>query len=213
MFSFSSSKILRGDGGAIVSYRNDDVSAHFHTSSATQFDETPDPLLALSLRNLVHALADLHRASSENAGREIAPALWERYRPLIAFDRSICDPALAVADLCDRESIRDRRYNRVGRYREAICNSDFSIPEFLPSETCWRLPLLAGSPTLRRRATEALRQQGLHASNHYFPLNRLLPSDPLPISESVGDRIINLWVDDSTDDGDILAAARILNTI
>lgn len=214
MFSFSDSKILGGEGGAIVSHRDDEVASRLHAEASNNASETSfDPLLALSLRNLVHAVADLHRAGSKDPGADIAPAMWDRYRPIIAGGGSFAGAERAAADLRDRESIRNRRRLRAGWYGDAIRHSGFQLPGWQPGETCWRYPLLAETPALRRRATDALRGGGLHASNHYFPLSRLFPGDELPESESVGDRILNLWADDSVSERNVEAAARILNSL
>lgn len=213
MFSFSNSKILRGAGGAIVSHREDEVTARFHEGDNGGVALEADPLLSVSLRNLVHAIADLHRAGASDAGNKISPLLWDYYRPLLTNGARFLGAERAVTDLRDRAAIRERRHNRAERYREEIRHSGIWMPHYSTGETCWRFPLIAESSALRRRATEALRREGLHASNHYFPLNKIFSSEDLPESQSVGDRILNLWVDDTTSDSQITTAARVLNSL
>lgn len=213
MLSFSESKILGGEGGAIVSHRDDEVSAKFHATLPETLDGYVDPLLALSLRNLVHAIADLHRAGSEGAGSDIREEMWERYRPLIAGSGTFSDRGRAASDLKNRELIAQRRRRVAADYEAAIRNPGFRCPAILLGETCWRFPIIAESPDLRRRATEALRRKGIHASNHYFPLNRLFAAPALPESEALGDRLINLWVDDSVSPAQVAITARILNEL
>lgn len=213
MFSFSPTKILGGEGGAVISYRSDEVTTRFHDSQSATVDAEIDPLLALSLRNSVHAVADLHRAGSLGAAADISPAFWERFRPLVASDGPFKIGQRAVTDLKNRFDIQAQRVSRVAQYRRAIQHNGFTLVEFSEVETCWRFPILAESPTLRRRATDALRREGLNASNHYFPLNRLFCEDALCASESIGDRIINLWVDDSVSDMEISKTVKIINAL
>lgn len=213
MLSFSASKILGGEGGAVASHRDDDVSERFHGLAREAPAGEVDPLLSLSLRNLVHAVADLDRAGSKGAGNEIDGKMWERYRPLIAGSGTFRDRGRAAADLRNREAIARRRHDLAIAYEMAIRHPGLRCPGIRPGETCWRFPLLAETPPLRRRATEALRRAGFHASNHYFPLNRLFAAAPLPQSEDLGDRLINLWVDDSVSLPRIAEAARILNAL
>jgi len=213
MFSFSPTKILRGEGGAMLSYRSDEVTTRFHDPRNATVHAQIDPLLALSLRNSVHAVADLHRAGSLGAGADISFAFWERFRPLVASDGPFTIDKQAVTDLKNRFDIQAQRISRAAQYRRAIQHNGFSLAEFSEVETCWRFPILAESPSLRRRATDALRREGLNASNHYFPLNRLFCKDELPASEYIGDRIINLWVDDSVSDMEISKTVKIINSL
>lgn len=213
MFSFSKSKIIGGEGGAIVSHRNDEVTVRVHEGDIATEVVDGDPLLALSLRNFVHAIADLHRAGSNGAANDFVPDFWDRYRSVVATEGPILDPGKAVADLRDRVWIRDRRRNCVERYSDAIRHPAFWAPEFGSAETCWRFPLIAETPVLCRRATDMLRCESIHASNHYFALNRLFGGDNLPESEFISDRVLNLWVDDSITELEIAATARILNSL
>lgn len=213
MFSFSQSKILGGEGGAMVSYRSDELTMRLHDVECVTGDVPIDPLLALSLRNAVHAVADLHRAGSWGAAADLSPVFWERFRPLMVSEGHFVNGQRAVSDLKDRFAIQNRRRARAAQYKGAIHHQGFSLADFSEVETCWRFPMLAESPTLRRRATDALRREGLNASNHYFPLNRLFCEDALSVSDSVGDRIMNLWVDDSVSDMEISKTVQIINSL
>jgi dTDP-4-amino-4,6-dideoxygalactose transaminase len=213
MFSFSDSKILGGEGGAMVSHCDDEVSARFHQLAPEAAAGEPDPLLALSLRNLVHAIADLHRAGSKGAGNEIDIGMWEHYRPLIAGKGTFLDRGRAASDLRNRKAIARRRCGLAAAYEAAIRHPGLRCVSTLPGETCWRFPLVADGPELRRRATEALRCEGIQVSNHYFPLNRIFTAAPLPDSEALGDRLINLWVDESISEPQVAETARILNAL
>lgn len=212
MFSFSDSKILGGEGGAIVSHREDEVSDEFHESEC-ETCEGADLLLALSLRNLVHAIADLHRAGSQGAGSEIGEKIWERFRPLITGSGTFGDRELAAWDLRNRTEIGKRRYRRAIAYRDKISNPKFVSTPIMQRETVWRFTLIAETNELRRKATDALRRAGICASNHYFPLNRLFNLPSMSESEKIGDKLLNLWVNDSVSHSQISAATKILNQL
>jgi dTDP-4-amino-4,6-dideoxygalactose transaminase len=213
MFSFSDSKILGGHGGAIVIYRSDETTDRLHQPNFATSEVKLDPLLALSLRNFTHAIADLDRAGSSHAAGEIAHSFWQRFHPLVTSGGKFCEVGRAVDDLQNRINIRERRNSRVVSYREQISQDNLFIPEFSVMETCWRLPILAETPELRRRITDALRHKGFQASNHYFPLNRLFSTEDLNVSKYVSDRLINLWVDDSVTDLTISETARVINLV
>jgi len=213
MFSFSTSKILGGEGGVVATHRDDEISDVFHRIFLDTPDCGYDPLLALSLRNLVHAIADLHRAGSEGAGGDVRQAIWERFRPLIVGRGNFSDPGSAASDLRDRGKISRRRNDLAMLFLEENRNPQFKVPTILESETIWRLPVIAESEALRRRATEAIRRSGISVSNHYFPLNRLFGAPALPASESVSDRLINLWVDDTVTKSQIRTVAKLLNEL
>jgi len=213
MFSFSESKILGGSGGAIVCHRDDEISQSLATKKLDYEYNHNEYLLSLSLRNLSHAIADLHRAGSEGVGGDFSPGLWDRYRSLIVQDGPFENAQKAIDDLRDRMAIRDRRRARAQQYRQAITHPGFQIPVFSHNETCWRLPMIAETPALARRATDAIRSRGLHASNHFFPLNRLFGGKQLPAAGYVGDRILNLWVDETITESHISMAADTINSL
>jgi hypothetical protein len=213
MFSFSDTKVLRGDGGVIRCHRHDDVTTHFLSQVTVQTSLPPEPLLALSLRNLVHSIADLHRAGSIGAGADLHSRLWHRFRPLIAVGGHMLRPDEASFDWANRRAICERRQARAARYRSLLCHAGFTVLRGDSGEAIWRLPLLAADAALARRATRALRTAGLPASNHYFPLNRLFGGPTLPCSEAIGDRILNVWLDDKADDETIDRSTAILNAL
>jgi dTDP-4-amino-4,6-dideoxygalactose transaminase len=213
MFSFSESKVLRGSGGAIVNHHDGEISRMLIAKRPDFGNNQNESILSLSLRNLSHAIADLHRGGSEDAERDFAPALWDRYQPVVVQAGPFKNAHAAVMDLRERVVIRNRRRSRAEKYRQAINHKGFRVATFSPNETCWRLPVMAETPTLARRATEALRAKGLHASNHYFPLHRLFGGKQLPNAGYVGDRILNLWVDETTNESQISMTAETINSL
>lgn len=213
MLSFSASKVLAGEGGVIVCHRRSAVARLLDDSpSSSQLVPPHMALLALSLRNLVHSIADLHRSGSPNAAREIDFRLWRRYEPLITIRAPFSDPDRAAHDLRIRHLIRARRRERVAQYQASLCTMRFRTPTFTAEETCWRLPVIADTPDLCKLATATIRAHGFHVSNHYFPLHRLFGGEALPNADTIGDRILNLWVDDSVPPSQITTIARLLNS-
>lgn len=138
---------------------------------------------------------------------------WDRYRPLITGNRPFGDRERAASDLRNRIKIAQRRRRLAIAYRDKNINPKFSPTAILHRETVWRYTLIPETSGLRRKATDALRLSGIVASNHYFPLNRLFNRPSLPASENIGDRLLNLWVDDSVSLPQIKTTVKILNQL
>jgi len=213
MFSFSPSKILGGSGGALLGTEDREIFPRLAVQATQYAPNANIGLLGLSLRNLVHSIADLHRSGSTGAAKDLAESMWLRFTPVVAESGSFRDAQQAVIDLRRRDAIRAVRRTRAERYRVGITHPGFRVPPFSAQETCWRVPVIAETPGLTRRATAALRAEGLHASNHYFPLHRLFGNAALPSAEYVGDRLLNLWVDETITDHDLAATCAILNSL
>lgn len=195
--SFAASKIVPGDGGALL-WNTPSLQVLEQAGPVdTRADRVDNDRLALSLRNLVHALADLWR---ENAGRP-APTLFASlvpgYQRLIVAPGSVADATAALDGLDRLDSIRQRRHARYRHYADGITSAAVTVPDLHAGSTCWRCPLVFESARLADTVTARLRAQGIPASNHYFPLSVLFGAEPCPEGESVARRIVNLWVDDS----------------
>ena len=133
------------------------------------------------------------------------------YKELIAVaDRGF--PLPRIANAFDRlAETTTERYRRYQMYSEGIRRPGTRVALIPPGGTCWRCPVLFGSAHEAQGITHALRLAGVHASNHYFPLDRLMFDQASPGNLLVGDTIVNLWVDDLTTDEMILTAIRVVN--
>lgn len=210
MLSLAPDKILPGDGGMLILGAKGLTARDAREAAPEAGRSAIHGQLALSLRNLVHGLADLWRAQpltdTEPSFRSIAHA----YRDLIAYRGEIDDPEALDQALERLEETRDRRYERFSRYRDEISPDRAVVANIGPDGMCWRCTILLPTPARAREVTAELRSQGVHASNHYFPLNKLF-GGTCPVAEDVGLRVVNLWVSDAASDDMVEAAIRVIN--
>lgn len=213
LLSFADSKIVSGDGGMLLF--SGKVPAESVNKINTLIPVTapymPSPGLALSLRNLVHGLADLRR---EHPAANVAPAFCavaKNYRDLIVCSGGIGDAASVATGFSGLDAVRISRYRNYVRYREGISIGHAKVVPLHKGSTCWRCPVLFDEADRARHITKALRSAGIHASNHYFPLNLLIGGAPRPISEDVSSRIVNLWADERTPSSIVEGAINIIN--
>lgn len=216
LFSFSDGKIIKGKGGALV-FNRDRVLLE-QVREARSSLPTPPPgetyaQLELSLRNLTHGLHDLARA---NPQARIGRAFHESVGNYIGLIVSGA-PDLPLSRIADSfQNLMATNRERVRRYRiyaEGILRTGARVANIPPAGTCWRCPVLFGRPEEARAITHALRKAGIHASNHYFPLDRLLFDKSAPGNRLVGETIVNLWVDDSIPESMIQAAIDVINNL
>lgn len=213
LLSFADAKVIPGEGGALL------LGAAFPDLSLEQLRaglpaSAPARVLgqmALSLRNLVHALADLWRERPELPVATSFLAVADGYRELIVRQAGAIpsDRVLtAVGRLGAEAAARGGKY---AAYRRYLQGGGAHVVPFPEGSTCWRCPVLVDDPERARLVTDALRARGIHASNHYFPLDVLFGGPPAAVSRWAGQRLLNLWVDAATDDNTIREAAGIVS--
>jgi dTDP-4-amino-4,6-dideoxygalactose transaminase len=214
LLSFSEGKIIKGKGGAIIFNRDRSLfeQARFVRSSLP----APPPietyaLLELSLRNLTHGIFDLVRANPRAKISRVFQGAVENYFNLIAIGASNF-PLLEIADsFLNLPATNQERVRRHRLYEKGIRRPGTRVAKIPPSGTCWRCPVLFDKPEDAQAITRALRRAGVHASNHYFPLDRLLFDKAAPMNRVVGETIVNLWVDDTIPESMIQTAIDVIN--
>jgi dTDP-4-amino-4,6-dideoxygalactose transaminase len=212
LLSFAPDKILPGDGGMLASSAGalgkDEIISELPPIGAP----ATKPLLALSLRNLVHALADLWRVRPTVDTAPSFLAVGPDYRDLIVYSGRIGDEVALGAALDDLAAIQRARFARYARYRDEIDPAKATVVALHAGSTCWRCPVLLETPAHTREVTDLLRRSGVHASNHYFPLHKLFGGGACPNAEDLASRIVCLWVDASASDEMVERAVQIINT-
>lgn len=211
LLSFADSKIVAGDGGMLLFGSKEPDPAEVSAAIPATAPEAPSPRLALSLRNLTHGLVDLKRTQRSAKIEAAFGAVMEDYRDLIVCSGGIADEVPVAAAFEELESIRSVRYRNYALYRDGISASHAKVVPLHDGSTCWRCPVLFDEPDRTQKVTELLRGAGIHASNHYFPLNLLIGGESKPASEGISARIVNLWTDSRTPPGMIDRAINIIN--
>jgi dTDP-4-amino-4,6-dideoxygalactose transaminase len=213
LLSFADSKIIPGEGGALL------LNASFPDLDVEKVrDGLPEAAsgrvlgqMALSLRNLVHGLADLWREMPELPVAASFLAVADAYRALIVRRAGVLPADRILAAIGGLDANAAIRSEKHAAYDHHIHGAGVKTVLFPGGSTCWRCPVLIDDPERARTVTAALRAAGIHASNHYFPLDVLFGGPPAAASRRAGLRLLNLWVDPATDENAIRAAAGIVS--
>ncbi len=209
LMSFADDKILPGDGGAIGFSRHAPVGSEEVAQIAIAGDKSVNPELATSLRNLVHAAADLWRHDPTCEVSHMFLSALECYRGLITLSGGIQHPARLEAAMASLESERQQRLRRYSEYRQAIHGAQ--VMECDGGETVWRCSLLFDTPSATVAATRHLRALDINASNHYFALSILFGWDHCPVAEDITRRVLNLWVSEAVSDETLQQTIKVIN--
>jgi hypothetical protein len=156
-------------------------------------------LLEGSYRNLHHSLVALMRLRVASRISDLFLPVRSAYDGL--YSRPMKDPASlpAVWDKLPR-AVENRR-RKAELYAEKFSGGPWRLLNgWQTSGVCWRYSLLIDEPRQLVPFSEAVRRDGFHVSNLYWPLNDFYrPDDHCPEADSFARRIVNLWVDDSVD--------------
>lgn len=203
VYSFNPSKILECGGGALLIRSTELMPV---SKDVCRVDPLPEEigdaeakLLALSYRNLHHSLVALLR---ERALDEVSSAflkLQPAFRKL--YLRRMKDPARLLSDWPRLPEILHHRYANGQQYEEILKNGPWQqISQWRESGVCWRYSLLVDFPEKLVPFSEAVRHDGFHLSNLYWPVNHFFhPADKCPNADWFARRIVNLWVDRAAD--------------
>jgi len=214
LLSFADEKIVRGKGGAIIQ-RNSSLGDLLHMTS-TSLPLSPEQRILeqkqLSLRNLTHALYDLYRADPSINISQTFQAMLPHYENLIVRQGQVSHSASIISQFQEIMNEQQKRYEKYEFYKHHIHNGVVKLIEMTPGTMCWRVPLLVEKPAYTFYLTDLLRKNKIPASNHYFPLDKLLYNFENRNTSYIGPRIINLWVDDSVTWEKIHKSVQLINS-
>jgi len=193
LLSFADDKIIPGDGGMLLFA--DGAVDPFKVAGEIP-DRAPQAsqrLMARSLRDLTHGLADLQRESPSARIGDAFVAVLDAYRDLIMRSGGIGDERAVASGFDTLDEDRSARYQNYSAYRDGVATEHATVVELHNGSTCWRCPILFDDPGRARMVTEELRAAGVHASNHYFPLNLLWGDGRDPVAEDISRRVVCVW--------------------
>jgi len=203
VYSFNPTKILECGGGALLvrSPRLVPMCAELAKSDPVprEIDEAQVKALALSYRNLHHSLVGLLRARAVGDVSSAFLGLQPVFRAL--YLRRMKDPAVLLAAWAQLQHVLQHRYQNAQQYDEALAEGPWErISRWQHSGVCWRYSLLVNFPEKLVDFSEAVRREGFHVSNLYWPVNDFFRAcDPCPNADQFARRIVNLWVDRTVD--------------
>ena len=217
VYSFNHTKILECGGGALL-LRTADVSESFRgVAENTPFDRDRDAitikLIGESFRNLQHAFTTMLRLRKIDQCADVFALLAAEYAEICIAPLQSPEALAAAWETLPEEL--DHRMRMARRYRERLAGGSWRLPTaWEHSGVCWRYTLLMDDEELAIEATERLRQAGLLASNHYWPLHSFYdPEDECPIAERFARRCVNLWVDHRVDSEKVDRCADLLGRL
>jgi dTDP-4-amino-4,6-dideoxygalactose transaminase len=203
VFSFNPTKILECGGGALLirTPRLAPVCAELAASDPLppEIDEGRARTLALSYRNLHHSLVGLLRARAVEEVSSAFLKLQPAFRTL--YLRRMKNPAALVTAWGRLQQVLQHRYRNAQQYDEVLAEGNWErLSQWQQSGVCWRYSLLVNFPEKLVEFSEAVRRDGFHVSNLYWPVNDFFrPSDLCPNADQFARRIVNLWVDRTVD--------------
>lgn len=203
VYSFSPTKILECGGGALLA-RSPRLAEMLRELAEAdplppEIAEEQQKTLAQSYRNLHHSLVALMRS---RAVSEISAAflkLQPAFRPL--YLRRMKSPAALLQAWEKLPGVLQHRERNARTYDSALSIGNWErLNQWQKSGVCWRYSLLVNFPDQLVSFSDAVRRDGFHVSNLYWPVNDFFrPTDVCPNAERFARRIVNLWVDGTVD--------------
>jgi dTDP-4-amino-4,6-dideoxygalactose transaminase len=203
VYSFNPTKILECGGGAllILSQKLVPMCAELAESDPLppQIDDGLARTLALSYRNLHHSLVGLLRTRAVDEVSSAFLKLQPAFRAL--YLRRMKNPAALVGAWAQLQHVLQHRCRNAQQYEEVLAQGNWErMSQWQQSGVCWRYSLLVNFPDKLVDFSEAVRRDGFHVSNLYWPVNDFFrPGDACPNADQFARRIVNLWVDQSVD--------------
>ncbi len=214
VYSFNPTKILECGGGALLIRSPNLLPIRTELAESDplppEIDEAQAKTLSLSYRNLHHSLVGLLRARAvgevSTAFLKLQPAFQALYL------RRMKDPSALAATWPQLQQVLQHRYRNAQQYDEILAGGNWQlITQWQQSGVCWRYSLLLNFPDKLVDFSEAVRRDGFHVSNLYWPVNDFFrPADPCPNAIEFARRIVNLWVDQTVDQQWVEKCARSL---
>jgi dTDP-4-amino-4,6-dideoxygalactose transaminase len=203
VYSFNRTKILECGGGALLARTASVAQALEENARAApklpELDDRTANALALSYRNLHHALLSLFRLGRIAAASDVFLAVRPAYDELHL--RPMPDPDALSRAWSALGRVLDERQAKAGRYMTRLAGGPWRLLNgWESSGVCWRFSLLLEAPDRLLPLSECVREEGFHVSNLYWPLHHFFrPGDACPAAEAFARRVVNLWVDASVD--------------
>jgi dTDP-4-amino-4,6-dideoxygalactose transaminase len=214
VYSFNPTKILECGGGALLIRSEKLISELSELTESdplpTEVDEEHARTLALSYRNLHHSLVGLLRARAVDEVSSAFLKLQPAFRSL--YLRRMKNPAALAATWGQLPERLQHRHRNAQQYDEVLKNGNWQLlSQWQQSGVCWRYSLLVNFPESLVDFSEAVRRDGFHVSNLYWPVNDFFrPTDHCPHSDDFARRIVNLWVDQTVDQSWVRKCAESL---
>lgn len=126
--------------------------------------------------------------------------IFEKYRAYLLYGTVLPDWNLINRKLTLHESLATKRRENWTIFAKALENSDkIRVPAIdIEASNPWRFTFTLNQDIDRLDFTERLRKEIIHASNWYSSLSMSYPKfqRKTPVADSIGNSVVNLWIDD-----------------
>jgi len=203
VYSFNPTKILECGGGGLLIREASlaPVCAELAESDPLppEINEGSAKILALSYRNLHHSLVALLRTRSVDEVSTSFLKLQPAFRSL--YLRRMKSPAKLASAWEQLGQVLEHRVRNARQYDEVLAQGNWQrLTRWQQSGVCWRYSLLVNFPEKLVDFSEAVRHDGFHVSNLYWPVNDFFrPDDLCPNADQFARRVVNLWVDQTVE--------------
>lgn len=216
VLSFASGKILPTHGGGAILTDDERLIEKLEKLIPELPDRPSD--IASKTKALRDALTNKFNEAREGNFDSAAEwlDLYDQFGNIYKY-RILDEEAQAIQPAIEKmESIVSSRRAKTAMYENYL--EELDVWKLCYPEDCapFRFSVILHRLTIEevKECTEALRKAGLNASNLYIPLNYLAPEEVINSGTTranfAGWHVINLWVDDTTDDESILTGCEIL---
>jgi dTDP-4-amino-4,6-dideoxygalactose transaminase len=214
VYSFNPTKILECGGGALL-IRSEGLVAVANKLAESnllpqEIDAAKASTLGMSYRNLHHSLVALARSrvvqDISGAFLKLQPAFSRLYL------RRMKNPGALAESWPRLQQLLDHRKRNAELYETMLRSGPWCLLDgWRQSGVCWRYSLLVDFPEKLVEFSEAVRRDGFHVSNLYWPVNEFFrPEDSCPNAERFARSVVNLWVDQTIDPEYVRQCARSL---
>lgn len=190
--SFDSTKMISGRGGLLL---YDDATFCSGIETDQQLLDNPPLHLELTQKALSHLLSPIAAHAYAQRLQSVIPSR------LLPFDSTRANLNRIQTDwstLAMRVQARNAKANLL---RTRLSDLPLVLPEIRDGDAIWRYTIAAPTAAIARRITHALQRAGLPGSALYYPLSRFFGDETA--TSSLANRLVNLWVDESTTPQDI----------
>ncbi|MCA9915459.1 MAG: DegT/DnrJ/EryC1/StrS aminotransferase family protein, partial [Anaerolineae bacterium] len=202
VYSFNRTKIIEAGNGVLVvnsAEMTDLLEQVLAEKSLSVLQLSPDETaqLGLSYRNLHHSLVGLLRMRAVSVADVSAGFMRVQPAFLPMYTRA-ANPDIDLNTAWETlPQMLAQRLLLAEGYAERLEGGAWQLlTGFRQSGVCWRFSLLLHDERNQVTFSEAVRRDGFHVSNLYWPVNQFFrPEDSCPGADSFGRRIVNLWVD------------------
>jgi len=207
IYSFNKTKILESGGGALLVKSRKNAALAGEIIASEKINEADPALLgqlSASYRNLHHSLVALQRNELLPDASAVFLAVRKSYEPL--FLRNYHgNEELLEEEWTNLGANLAGRMKKARIYKTLLKREDVHLLDgWESSGVCWRFSFLLPDPALTVPVCEAVRKDGYHVSNLYWPVNLFFrPADECPGALHIAKSIVNLWVDKNISEKDV----------